>query len=99
MKIKLRNVKLSQLNNNCISLILKFIRVLRSHNGKSLRLTDSNILMTVFQEASNTDNPELIRLAKHLRQQIRVSFRGDFEEKLTFQEYKSLNDLSSSDAA
>jgi len=43
--IPLRDIQLSQLNNECLKLVAKFVRVLKTYNGVTLRTQDENILL------------------------------------------------------
>jgi len=88
MKIKLSEVKLTQLNNNCIMLISKFSRVLKASDGTVLRLNAPRIVFDVFVIAAKTSNPELKQLASRLKREIKNHLLGDRVEDSNFQIYE-----------
>lgn len=72
MKIHLRDIQLSQLNNKSLTLVAKYARVLRVKEGITLKLQDKDILMRVSQTARSTENEELQSLYKELKAQVRI---------------------------
>jgi len=92
MKIKLSEVKLTQLNNNCIMLISKFSRVLKASDGTVLRLNAPRIVFDVFVIAAKTSNPELKQLASRLKREIKNHLLGDRVEDSSFQIYEVVED-------
>jgi len=76
MKIRLRDIQLNQLNNKSLTLVAKYARILRTAEGKQLRLHDKDILVRISESARKTENEELIALYKELKEQVRI---GVFE--------------------
>lgn len=72
MKIRLRDIQLNQLNNLSLTLVAKYARMLRSVEGKQLKLHDKDILVKISDSARQTDNEELINLYKELKEQVRI---------------------------
>lgn len=103
MKIKLSEIKLTQLNNNCIMLISKFSRVLKGHDGTVLRLNDEGVVRDVFAIAAQTSNPELKQLVARLTREIKNHLLGDSVESTSFQVYevvgKNIEELQPKSAA
>jgi len=52
--IPLREIQLAQLNNECLKLVVKFVRVLKAHNGVSLRMQDADILLQISARSHRT---------------------------------------------
>jgi len=90
MKIKLSTIKLTQLNNSCIMLISKFLRVLKAHNGTELKLSDPGVVRAVIEISTVTSNTELKVLAKRLTQEIRSHLLGGAGEEPSFQVYRGV---------
>lgn len=88
MKVKLSEIKLTQLNNNCIALISKFSRVLKAHNGSVLRLNDPNVVSDVFAIQASDLNPQLKQLRSRLKKEIKNHLLGDNVEESSFHVYE-----------
>jgi len=73
MKINLRDIRLSQLNNKCTMLLVKYVRLLRLEEGTQLKLQDKDILVKVSKSARLTNNADLIKLYKDFKEQVRFS--------------------------
>ncbi len=101
MKVKLSDIKLTNLNNNCISLVLKFSRVLYAHDGTTMRVNEKQVVRRLFSIAKTTDNIELKRLAARLKREIRICFLGEYDEETSFQLYEVVgqSDSSANDAS
>jgi len=54
--IPLREIQLAQLNNECLKLVVKFVRVLKAHKGVSLRMQDADILLQISARSHRTRN-------------------------------------------
>jgi len=76
MKISLRDVELSQLNNTSLTLVAKYARLLKASEGVELKLQDKDILVNISKSARSTENEELITLYRHLKKEVRI---GVFE--------------------
>jgi len=68
--IPLRDIQLSQLNNECLKLVAKFVRVLKTYNGVTLRTQDENILLEISKQSHRTKNFELKELYAELKEDI-----------------------------
>jgi len=88
MKIRLSQIEITKLNNNCISLVLKFSRVLHAHNGDVLKVSEPQVVKRLFSIAATTDNVILQRLALRLKKEIKMCLLGDFAEESSFQLYE-----------
>jgi len=98
MKVKHSDIKVTQLNNNCIMLISKFSRVLKAHDGTILRLSDTKVIKNLFLISKRTSNPELVQLASRLKHEIKIHLRGENVEELSFQVYEVARKGDSSNA-
>jgi len=80
LTIQLKDVQLSQLNNECLKLVLKFVRTLKAHNGKTLRMQDANILLQISDQSHRTKNQELKELYAELKREILKSVHQSMEK-------------------
>ena len=72
MKISLRDVQIAQLNNTSLTLLAKYVRLLRAKEGTQLKLQDKDILVQISKSARETENEDLISLYQHIKHEIRV---------------------------
>jgi len=99
MKVKLNDVKVTRLNGACLSLIAKFSRVLKAHNGVVLSLSDPGIVREVIVHASNTSNPQLRKLCNMLIREIRAHLSGDQVRNVHYTMYRTVDDSAPEDTA
>jgi len=78
--IRLRDIQLSQLNNECLKLVAKFVRALKTHNGVTLRMQDENILLEISKQSHRTKNLELKELYAELKEEILKSVQQSMEK-------------------
>ena len=71
MKVKIKDVKVGDLNNVCIMLISKFARVLKEHNGTIIQLRDKNVMQQVVFYAEQASNPQLEVLYLRLKLEVK----------------------------
>lgn len=71
VKVQLKDIKLSQLNTECLRLVASYLRVLRQHNGTVLRMQDADILLKISDYSHRTRNQELKNLYVRLKQEMR----------------------------
>lgn len=71
--VKVQEVKLGQLNTECVMLTSKFARVLKDHNGKQLKMQHPSVLSTIERYAIGTRNEELKEIFSELKAGIIVS--------------------------
>lgn len=79
MKISLRDIELSQLNNTSLTLVSKYVRLLKAKEGVQLKLQDRDILVNISKSARSTDNEDLIALYQELKQEVRVGVFESFK--------------------
>ena len=72
MKISLRDIKLSQLNNKSLTLVSKYARLLKAKEGIHLKLQEPDILMKISNSARETDDEDLISLYQEIKQEVRI---------------------------
>ena len=72
MKIRLRDIKLSQLNNKSLTLVSKYARLLKAKEGVHLKLQEPDILIKISDSARATDDDNLINLYKEIKKEVRV---------------------------
>jgi len=70
IKIRLKDVKVSQLNNECLLLIGRFVRELKVYRGVSLSVQDKDILMNISDYSRRTRNFELKGIYNELKSEI-----------------------------
>jgi len=70
IKIRLKDVKVSQLNNECLLLIGRFVRELKVYRGVSLSVQDKDILMNISDYSRQTRNLELKGIYNELKSEI-----------------------------
>lgn len=80
MKMHIRDVELSQLNNASLTLVAKYVRLLKVKEGIQLKLQDRDILVNISKSARSTDDDDLIGLYQELKQEVRI---GVFESLST----------------
>jgi hypothetical protein len=91
MRVKLSDVKISKLNGTCLSLIAKFSRELKAHDGTVLPLTSPDVVKQVLYYARRTRNPELRKLGNSLVREIRELLVGEGAAVVEFSAYKNLD--------
>ncbi len=92
MKVKLNDVKVTKLNGTCLTLIAKFSRVLKAHNGVVLSLSDPGIVREVISHASETSNPQLRKLCNMLIREIRAHLSGSQSSNINYPMYQKVDE-------
>lgn len=64
------NKPIYELNNNCIKIISKFGRLIKRLDNTLILLQDRHVLKKVIYHANRTNDPELLKLAALLVQEI-----------------------------
>lgn len=73
-KIRLKYLQLSQLNNECLTLVGRSaVRALKAHNGFGFRVQDKDILVQISQQSKRTSNRKLRVIYKQLESEITKS--------------------------
>lgn len=72
MKIHLKDLQGSQLNNECLLLMMKFIRELKVDKGVRLSMQDKDILMQISNYANESDSPELKSIYADLKAELKT---------------------------
>ncbi len=72
VKLRLIDVQLGQLNNQCLMLVVRFVRALKAHNGTALRVQEPDILMQISKHSRNTKDSELRKMYKELKAEILI---------------------------
>ncbi len=67
VKVQLKDIKLSQLNTECLRLVASYIRALRQYNGTVLRMQDADVLLKISDYSHRTRNQELKNLYARLK--------------------------------
>ena len=98
MKVKLSDVKIAKLNGTSLSLIAKFARVLKAHDGTILQLTSPDVVKEVIQHARKTRNAELRKLGNMLVREIRNHLIGEGATITQYPVFKKLDEASLEDA-
>lgn len=77
--IQLKDIEVSQLNNACLTLIAKFVRVLKVTEGVSLRMQDTKVLLQISDYAYRSDNGELKEIYAELKSEMVKSIHHSME--------------------
>lgn len=72
MKVRLRDIRLNQLNNRSLTLVAKFARMLRAKKGKKLKLNDENILLKISENVRQTDDHDLNKLYQEIKAEVKI---------------------------
>ena len=78
--IRLEDIQLSQLNNQCLKQVSTFVRALKAHSGVALRMQDSDILVQISDQSYKTRNKDLKRLYADLKTEITKSMRKTLDK-------------------
>ena len=70
VKIRLKDLDLGQLNNECLLKVSRFVRELRAETGIKLRMQDKDILKQISNHCREIDNPHLQEIYAELKQEI-----------------------------
>ena len=70
MKIRLREIKVVNLNSKTVILLTQFVRMARLNDGADLKMQYPDIVHRVFLHADMTNNPDLIVLFMRIRQHL-----------------------------
>ena len=73
MKIRLRDVQIKQLNSKSLTLVAKYVRMLKAKEGEVLKLSDKNILVEISKSARATEDDALKALYQDLKSEIRIA--------------------------
>ena len=65
--ISLKDIQLSQLNGECLRLVAKFARELKTYRGEVLVMQDADILVKISERARRTRNKDLKRTYAELK--------------------------------
>jgi len=97
MKVKLNDVRVTKLNGTCLTLIVKFSRVLKNHNGVVLQLSDPGIVREIIAHASKTSNPQLRKICNRLIREIRSHLNGEPTSTMRYAVYQKADDAVADD--
>lgn len=69
-KVRLREIKVVDLNSKTVILLTQFVRLARLREGADLKMQYPDVVRRVFSYASHTNNPELVVLFMRIRKQL-----------------------------
>ena len=72
LKVKLKDVRLNQLNYKSLTLVSKFVHVLKVKEGKALKAQDEDILVQISNAARNSEHLVITELYKRLKSEVRI---------------------------
>ncbi len=78
--IQLRDIQLSQLNNECLKLVAQFVRALKARKGISLRMQDPDILLQISEYSHRTRSTKLKTMYADLKAEILKSIQQSMEK-------------------
>ena len=84
MKVRLREIKVVALNTSTIILLTQFVRLARVREGADLRMQQPDIIKKVFRYAANCENPDLIVLHMHIKNEMTKHIQKCNLEKPSF---------------
>lgn len=70
IKVRLKDIQLSQLDNECLRLVSRFAMAARSHNGTVLRVQDKDILVQISAYTRATKDPAISALYTQLKDEL-----------------------------
>lgn len=79
--IRLRDIELTDLNNESLRLVAVYARKLKSKNGKSLKLQDKDILVQISNLTRKIKDPELSALYVKIKEQVLKSVHQSIIKK------------------
>ena len=71
MKVRLREIRVFELNTRTVILLTHFVRIARVRESAQLRMEQSDIVYRVFKYAAKTENPDLIVLLMHIKRAMK----------------------------
>lgn len=89
-KVRLREIKVVDLNAKTVILITQFVRLARLREEADLKMQQPDIVRRIFQYATITSNPELIVLFMRIRQHLVNYVVNANLEKPSFNLYESV---------
>ncbi len=90
MRIRLREIKVVDLNAKTVILLTQFVRLARLREGADLKMQYPDVIKRVFDFAANTTNPELIILFMRMRKQLVSHVQKANLEKPSFNVYPNV---------
>jgi len=76
MKIRLRDIGLTDLDSQSVILISDFVRIARAQEGADIRLKDNDIIHAIFKLGASTKNSRLRMMFLSLRRGMQQHFGG-----------------------
>jgi len=73
LKIRLKDIHPSQLNNDCLRLVMKFSRTLKAKQGVMLKIQDKDILIKISDYAKSSGDDELKVIYQELKEHVKKS--------------------------
>ncbi len=87
MKIRLREIRVVDLNSKTVILLTQFVRMARVKNGVDIKMQYPDVVRQVFYYGAVTQSPELIVLLKKIRRELIRHVRATNLEKPSFNVY------------
>ncbi len=87
MKVRLKEIKVVDLNTRTIILLTQFVRLARVREGADLRMQQRDIVRRVFRYAAHTDNPDLIVLFMNIKKAMSLHIQKANLETCSFNVY------------
>ncbi|RBP48353.1 hypothetical protein [Arenicella xantha] len=81
IKVRLKDIRLNQLDNECLRLVNRFTLAARSHDGTVLRVQEKDILMQISAYARATKDPTIRDIYSQLKQEILRCMYADMRKK------------------
>lgn len=72
-KIQLKDIKLEQLNADCLLAVNRCVRYIKQNHGHSLKLQEKDVLMKLSRLVRKIDDEELDVIYKDLKKKMVVS--------------------------
>ena len=76
-KIQLKDIKLEQLNADCLLAVNRCVRYIKQNHGYSLKLQEKDVLMQLSRLVRKIDDAELDVIYKDLKKKMVVSVNSN----------------------
>lgn len=75
MKVRLRDIRVNDLDNQSVILLSNFIRTARTQEGANISLTDEYVVCAVFNLGLKTNNPMLKVVFNSFQRRLRKQIK------------------------
>lgn len=80
--IRLRDIELTQLNNESLRLVAAYVRLLKAKSGHSLKMQDKDILVQISNYTRKSKDDQLSELYARLKQEVLESVHESIIKKI-----------------